>query len=74
MKLNTKETMIVERNMALVLLNGQMVLFSLVNLKIIIFMVKECINGTMAENMRANGKTIKCMVKVHLLGPMVVNI
>jgi len=74
MELNMKETMSQEKNTGSDHLNGVMVQFILVNFIAIIFMVKECTLGQIIENMKANGKLIKCMEKEHLLGQMVENI
>jgi len=41
-----------------------------VNLLIIIFMERECINGLMGENTLEIGRIIRWMVRVYLLGEM----
>ena len=38
------------------------------NFNIIRYKEEVSIHGMMVENMKVNGKTIKCMVKVHLHG------
>lgn len=47
-----------------------MVLNTMVSLAIIIFMVKEIINGQTGEFLKEIGNLIKWMVKVYLLGAM----
>ena len=44
------------------------------NFTTIMFMEKECILGPIIENMKENGKRIKCTEKAHSLGLMVENI
>mmetsp|Transcript_19148 Transcript_19148/g.2611 ORF Transcript_19148/g.2611 Transcript_19148/m.2611 type:complete len:103 (-) Transcript_19148:233-541(-) len=56
--------------MEMVNLNGKMEAFTMENFNIIIYMVKEYINGLMAENTKEIGKIIKCMDTVYSHGPM----
>ena len=68
-----KVIMSMERNTEQALSSGQMGLCILENFITIIFMVRVCILGVMAENTKENGRIIKCMVKVPLPGQMVEN-
>ena len=68
---NMKEITSLAKNTALVLLNGLMVLLTLVNFSITIFMEKECILGQTIGDMKVSGVPIKCMEKEPLLGLMV---
>ena len=63
-----------EKNMELELSNGLMAQLILANFITIIFTEKEFILGLIIENMKENGKQIKCMEKAHLHGRMDVNI
>lgn len=63
-----------EKNMELELSNGLMAQLILANFITIIFTEKEFILGLIIENMKENGKQIKCMGKAHLHGQMDVNI
>jgi hypothetical protein len=69
-----KEIMNMEKNMELELSNGLMAQLILANFITIIFTEKEFILGLIIENMKENGKQIKCMGKAHLHGRMDVNI
>lgn len=71
---NMKEIMNMEKNMELELLSGLMGQLILANFITIIFTEKECILGQIIENMKVNGKQIKCMGKAHSHGRMDVNI
>jgi hypothetical protein len=65
-----KEIMNMGKNMEQELLNGPIPQCLLVNFIITIFMEKVFICGVMGVNMRANGKTIKCMGRAVLVGLM----
>lgn len=60
--------------MGLVHLLGVMVVFIQENLLLIIYMVKEYINGLINVNTQVIGKKIRWMVMEYLLGKMVANI
>jgi len=69
-----KETMIWERNKEKVILNGLTEVLILEIFQITIFMVMECMNGQMEENIKVNGEIIRCMGKENSLGQMEENI
>jgi hypothetical protein len=69
-----KEIMNMEKNMELEPSSGPTAPHILVNFITIMFMEKEFILGLIIENMKENGKQIKCTVKAHSLGRMGGNI
>jgi hypothetical protein len=73
MEVLMKAIMNLVKNMELVLFNGLMVVLTLENFTVTIYMEWGYTLGKMVENMKENGEQTKCMVTEHLNGQMVVD-